>query len=241
MEATSFISTKVATKLLKVLTKVLKSNIDKRNQELVRINDIFGNFEELAKFYIQPNCQQVNPADELEDETISTIRAGIFETINKFFNRDIITRDGASQMFILADAGMGKTSLLMMLKLSHLMAFWPKDYQCHLLKLGATTLDDINKIENKTQTILLLDSLDEDSQCKKGGTSERLTRILEASSSFYRVIITCRTQFFPQTAESAFNTMGKYLLIIMIAPWIYLSLFTNDQVDAYMKSATLGV
>jgi hypothetical protein len=235
MEATSFISTKVATKLLKVLTKVLKSNIDQRNQELVKINDIFGNCEELAKFYIQPNCQQVNPADELEDETISSIRAGVFETINKFFNRDILTRDGASQMFILADAGMGKTSLMMMLKLSHLMSFWPKNYECKLLKLGATTLSDIGKIENKTQTILLLDSLDEDNQCKEGGTNNRLTKILEATSCFYRVIITCRTQFFPETAESAFNTMGKISFNNYDCPLVYLSLFTNEQVDAYLE------
>lgn len=235
MEATSFISTKVATKLLKILTKVLKSNVDKRNQELVRINDVFGDCEELAKFYIQPNCQQVNPADELEDETISSIRAGVFETINKFFHRDIFTRDGASQMFILADAGMGKTSLMMMLKLSHLMAFWPKNYQCQLLKLGATTLSDISKIENKTQTILLLDSLDEDNQCKQGGTNKRLTKILEATTSFYRVIITCRTQFFPETAESAFNTMGKISFNNYDCPLVYLSLFTNEQVDAYLE------
>mgnify|MGYP000641242839 CR=1 FL=1 len=235
MEATSFISTQMASKLLKLLTKILKSNIDKRNQELVRINDIFGDCEALAKFYIQPDCQQVNPADELEDETISSIRAGVFETIDKFFHRDILTRDGASQMFILADAGMGKTSLMMMLKLSHLMAFWPKDCQCQLLKLGPTTLNDINKIENKTQTILLLDSLDEDNQCKQGGTHNRLTKILEETTCFYRVIITCRTQFFPETAESAFNTMGKISFNNYDCPLIYLSLFTNNQVDSYLE------
>ncbi|AQM20606.1 MULTISPECIES: pentapeptide repeat-containing protein [Vibrio] len=234
METTSFISTKVATKLLKALTQVLKNSVDKRNKELVRINDVFGNCEELAKFYIQPDCQQVNPADELEDETISSIRAGVFETINKFFNRDIVTRDGASQMFILADAGMGKTSLLMMVKLSHLMAFWPKNYECKLLKLGATTLSDIDKIENKSQTVLLLDSLDEDTQCKQGGTIERLTKILEATSCFYRVVITCRTQFFPETAGSAFNTMGKISFNNYDCPLVYLSLFTDEQVDAYL-------
>ncbi|WP_299144025.1 pentapeptide repeat-containing protein [uncultured Vibrio sp.] len=201
---------------------------------MVRINDVFGNCEELAKFYIQPDCQQVNPADELEDETISSIRAGVFETINKFFNRDIVTRDGASQMFVLADAGMGKTSLLMMVKLSHLMAFWPKNYECKLLKLGSTTLSDIDKIENKSQTVLLLDSLDEDTQCKQGGTIERLTKILEATSCFYRVVITCRTQFFPETAESAFNTMGKISFNNYDCPLVYLSLFTDEQVDAYL-------
>ena len=235
MEATSFISTKISSKLFKLLTKSLKSSIDQRNKELVRINDVFGNCLELAKYYVQPSCQQVNPAHELEDETISTIRAEVFETINKFFHRDIVTRDGASQMFILADAGMGKTSLLMMIKLSHLMSFWPKDYQCQLLKLGEDTLTVINNIENKSKTILLLDSLDEDVQCKKGGTIERLTKILEATTHFYRVIITCRTQFFPETVDPAFNTLGKISFRNYDCPLIYLSLFTTSQVDSYLK------
>lgn len=235
MEPASFISTQSVAKLLSFLTKSIKSNIDKRNQELIRINDVFGNCLELAKFYIQPNCQQINPADEIEDETISSIRAEVFETINNFFHRDILTRDGASQMFILADAGMGKTSLLMMIKLSYLMSFWPRNYHCQLLKLGRETLNDIRKIENKSQTILLLDSLDEDPQCKQGGTSERLTKILEETTCFYRVIITCRTQFFPETAESAFNTLGKISFKNFDCPLIYLSLFTNEQVDSYLE------
>ncbi|MFT5592961.1 MAG: hypothetical protein ACI8SR_001327 [Oceanicoccus sp.] len=235
MEGTSFITTKLASSLLGRLTKILKNRSDSRNKELININDIFGDCESLAKFYIQPDCQQVNPADEIEDETISSIRAKVFKTINNFFDRKIINKDGGSQMFILADAGMGKTSLMMMLKLSHLMAFWPKEYNCELLKLGSNTLSDISKINNKSKTILLLDSLDEDVQCKQGGTIERLTKILEATTCFYRVIITCRTQFFPETAESAFNTIGKISFNNYECPLIYLSLFTDQQVDKYLQ------
>ena len=55
MGTTSFISTKVATELLKALTRVLKNNIDNRNSELIRINDVFGDCQVLAKFYIQPD------------------------------------------------------------------------------------------------------------------------------------------------------------------------------------------
>jgi hypothetical protein len=52
-------------------------------------------------------------------------------------------------MFILADAGMGKTSLLLMLKLGHLLSFWPKGYDCLLLKLGADTLERLDKHPNQ--------------------------------------------------------------------------------------------
>lgn len=235
MEPKTFISAKVASKLLHLLVKCLNKSFDNRNKELIRISDTFGNCIDLAQYYIQPNCQQVNPADELEDETISTLRAGVFKTVNEFFHRDIVTRDGASQMFILADAGMGKTSLLMMLKLTHLMSFWPKEYQCELLKLDGNTLDNIEKLENKSKTILLLDSLDEDPQCKDGETNARLTQILEVTTVFYRVIITCRTQFFPETLESAFKSLGKISFKNYDCPLIYLSLFTNEQVDLYLK------
>ena len=46
-------------------------------------------------------------------------------------------------MFILSDAGMGKTSLLLMLKLMHLTCFWPQKYSCQLFKLGDDTLQRV--------------------------------------------------------------------------------------------------
>jgi len=64
-------------------------------------------------------------------------------------------------LFILGDAGMGKTSLLLMLKLMDLGGFWPKKFTSYLHKLNEFTLETISKIENKKSTILLLDALDE--------------------------------------------------------------------------------
>lgn len=71
-------------------------------------------------------------------------------------------RGGHTQLFILSDAGMGKTSLLLMLKLAHLFSFWPKRYNCLLLKLGPDTLERLRAHPNKGDTVLLLDALDED-------------------------------------------------------------------------------
>ncbi|NQZ08802.1 MAG: pentapeptide repeat-containing protein [Algicola sp.] len=235
-EPVTFISSKSLGKLLKALTKAWNKITGDRKKELIRINDNFGNCEDLARYYIEPNCQQVNPADECEDEAISMLRTNVFSTVNEFLNRDIVARDtGASQMFILADAGMGKTSLLMILKLTHLMSFWPVGYKCELLKLGSDTLEQIEKINDKSNTLLLLDSLDEDPQCKKGGSRERLTKLLEQTKIFRRVIITCRTQFFPDTQNSAFGTLGKITFQNFGCPLFYLSLFNDKQVTTYLK------
>ena len=53
------------------------------------------------------------------------VKAEVFKTIDDFLKRDTIERDGRNQMFVLADAGMGKTSLFMMLKLTQLSWVFP--------------------------------------------------------------------------------------------------------------------
>ena len=236
---TTYISAKTLPKLLKPLVKVLKDKQDARQQAIIHIGDHFGNPEALAEFYIEPNGQNINPADEIEDDAISSSRQPIFDTINNFLNRKIANNnDGLNQLFILADAGMGKTSLLMILKLSHLMTFWPTGYQCTLLKLGPSTLSDIDNIKDKSNTLLLLDSLDEDPSCREGKTEARLIAVLDASKHFKRVIITCRTQFFPDESnqsKSVFHKPGKVSVGNYSSPLTYLSLFDETQVNSYLK------
>ncbi len=46
----------------------LKSIRNQRKDEITHLGDIFGDPEELAKFYIEPHCQHANPANEHEEE-----------------------------------------------------------------------------------------------------------------------------------------------------------------------------
>lgn len=145
---------------IKPLVKKLKTIRDDRIDEINRIAGTFGDPKDLARYYVEPKCQHYNPADHHEDEEpISFVKTPVFTTINDFLNREVIMRNGCTQMFILADAGMGKTSLLVMLKLTHLLKFWPSDYDCLLLKLGPDTMEVIRNHENKANTVLLLDAL----------------------------------------------------------------------------------
>ncbi|TAK62912.1 hypothetical protein [Methylobacter sp.] len=223
----------ISAKLIKPLYKKLTQIWETRDKEFDVISDIFGDPRTLAQYYIQPDCQQHNPTDYDEDSICSFVRSGIFKTINYFLERDTVERDGRNQMFVLADAGMGKTSLFLMLKLSQMLSFWPKDYDCLLLKLSENTLERISTQPNKAKTVLLLDALDED-PLARGRIADRLQEILEASTNFRHVLISCRTQFFPDTGLDSFGRPGRVVVGAYTCPMIFLSLFDDSQVHSYL-------
>jgi len=226
-----FVSVANVAKLFELLTRLR----DARRHELGRIGDVFGDPEELARYYVEPKCQHHNPADRHEDqEPVSQVRAPAFEVINDFLRGDFTPLgDGRTQMFILSDAGMGKTSLLMMIRLMHLMAFWPRGYDCLLLKLGEDTLQRLAEHKDKAHTVLLLDALDED-PLAWAAIGSRLVALLDATTQFRRVILSCRTQFFPETGSDAFGRPGRVEVGGYTCPMVFLSLFDDAQVDAYL-------
>lgn len=225
----------ISPKWIKPLFKKLVKLRDTRQKELNVIGTIFGDPLELAKFYIEPHCQHINPADEDEEEPISVVTSPVFKTINMFLNGEFSNRgDGRSQMLVLADAGMGKTSLLLMFKLSHITSFFPRNTDCQLFKLGKSTMMDIKNIEQPTKTILLLDALDEDPEAWDDFRG-RLLEILRNTSTFKRVIISCRTQFFPNNEIDPFKRIGKIKIGGYVCPMIFLSLFNDESVNNYLN------
>ena len=229
--ATSFISAS----WLKPLWKKLKGIRGEREEEIQRITNDFVDPHELARFYVEPSCQHHNPADHQEDrEPRSAVKSPVFKTVSDFLEGDYAVTDGGrNQMFVLSDAGMGKTSLLVMLKLTQLTHFWPQPYHCELFKLGADTLTRVKKLTAPGSTVLLLDALDEDVTAW-GKLDQRVLEILTHTSQFRRVIISCRTQFFPETAADSFANPGRVKLGGFTCPMIFLSLFDNGQVEEYL-------
>jgi len=216
------------------LYKKLKHNQKKRIKELDEINDImYGDPLELAKYYVEPNCQEINPADRYEEDFLVSSEP-IYKKITEFLRAKKLDQPGNNQMFILSDAGMGKTSLLVMLKLLHLTSFWPKNTTWVLKILGKEALEKIKEIENKRKAILLLDALDEDPEIY-GREKERLMEVLKATRNFYRVIITCRTQFFPEVERSPFERPGLISVGGYVCPVKYLSLFDDKKVELYLR------
>ena len=220
-------------KWISSLWKQLNAKRKKREAELEHINNsvLYSDPLDLAKVYVEPSCQEVNPADR-HDEDHFLSKQPLFQMISKFLAMKSY-QQGNNQLFVLSDAGMGKTSSLVMMKLINLTNFWPNEYACHLEKLGRDTLDNLNKIENKRKTILLLDSLDEDPTAYER-VEERLLEILNATKTFSKVIITCRTQFFPNHETDPLEVPGRIKIGPFICPSKYLSVFEDSQVEAYL-------
>lgn len=230
--SSTFASGKLIVPLFKSLLRIRKQ----REDTITAIGNQFDDPMELARFYIEPRCQHYNPADSDEDkEVIAPITSPVFEIVNEFFNKEGVSLTGGhNQQLILADAGMGKTALLVMLKLFHWSNFWPSKYTCELLKLGTNSLKKIDAIPDRANTILLLDSLDEDPRAWNR-LNDRLIEILDATNNFKRVIISCRTQFFPDGENDPFKRLGKLELGGYVCPMFYLSPFSDIQVDIYLR------
>ena len=112
----------------------------------------------------------------------------------------------------------------------------------HLIPLGVPGLQErIRKIEKPGETVLLLDAFDEDTEAIKDHV-QRLHQIMKWTRAFDRVVITCRTQFFPRDEEIPVETG-----IIKVGPRgageapqftfykLYLSPFSDEQVQRYLK------
>ncbi len=215
-----------------------------RHQELQGIEKDFANIpelEQLARLYIEPRCQHTNPADHDEDEPKRVVREAVHDWFNGFledgFQRDrFLVQDGRNTVFVLSDAGMGKSSLLMMLKLTHLSRVWPKGRQFKLMKLGPQTVDILDRLGDRGETVLMLDALDEDPSAW-GRIEERLVELLGATKNFRQVILTCRTQFFPTNSQAAIEKPNKIEVGGYVCNLIYLSPFNDEQVEEYLRRA----
>nr|VFK78593.1 MAG: Formylglycine-generating enzyme, required for sulfatase activity, contains SUMF1/FGE domain [Candidatus Kentron sp. SD] len=223
-------------KLLPLERKLAFGIQDEQTEELREIGDTFGlSFFDLTKYYIPLYCQDHDPTDHAEEgEPISDVKIPVFSAINAFLkgNRQP-SNNGDRQMFVLSGAGMGKTSLLVMIKLSHITAFWPRGYHCLLLKIGEDTLARVAEQADQANTVLLLDALDED-PLAWGNTRERLLAIIAATGNYYRVIISCHPRLLLEVDSDIFDGSGRIRIDRHICPMIFLAPFDDGQVSRYL-------
>ena len=191
----------------------------------------------LERCYVIPDVQDFNPPDEMNSPSLIVSRQPAFQVVDEFVARPSLTEIGQRCLFVLGDAGMGKTSLLLMLARRYLSSRPSNGYECVLLKLGADTLDRIAAIPQPARTLLLLDSLDEDSAAHDHlqGAEGRLLELLPRLVQFHRILLTCRTQFFPETSRHLTTLAGHFVVGAYECPLKYLSLFNDAQVEQYLR------
>lgn len=206
----------------------------KRKEVINELALSFDNPETLGKEYIQPDCQAINPLDINDWESDYVDREPIFDNIEYFIKSTKYDRRH-NQLFVLADAGMGKTSFLVMLKYLSIMKLklFSTKYDYVIFKLNDDTLDKIKNIKNVTEKVLLLDALDEDKKAIED-FEERVCDILRETRPFKRVIITCRTQFFPLEKDILRNN-GLIDIYDNRCKAVYLSPFSDSQAHEFLK------
>jgi hypothetical protein len=197
----------------------------------------FQQIERGLKYYIWPECQSVDPSQSDEARNVIAVHNDLCSTLDRMLRQDAVYK----HFILLADSGMGKTSFLLNYFARHLHKL-RKPHQMELVPLNVPGLKErLDKINNKNDTVLLLDAFDEDTEAIKDHAS-RLAQIMAYTRDFYRILITCRTQFFPRDEEIPVETgilksgpreLGEGPQYIFYK--IYLSPFNEEQVSLYLK------
>lgn len=197
--------------------KLKFSNLDSRTKKAI-------------KCYIPTRAQITDPCDQDSDNN-----AASFELL-PFFLAEF--KNSETQYFmLLADSGMGKTTFLLKLYFVYRKKIFKK-YRVVFFSLSQpNVIKKIKKIKHKSRTILLLDCLDEDRNAMDD-YSKRIQELCDVTELFHKVIITCRTQFFPDSDSEPQETgrikVGVGNKNIEFEKY-YLSHFNNEEIDLYLN------
>ena len=231
----------LAEEWIPILVRKLKKIRAQKKGEFDRLVDMTSGTdpEHLAEFYIEPDIQLKDPATHRDSTWVVDAKREPFRPhINLFLENECTIKEGQHVLFLLGGAGMGKTTALVMLYMSQFCEFWPGSVRFEILKLGKSTLEDLKKIENPTKTVLLLDSLDED-PLAYDNVDERLKEVLDATRKFRHVLLTCRTQFFPDPSSETAGLLSERFAQLVVAGYecnlMYMAPFSKEQSKHYLQ------
>lgn len=196
------------------------------------------NRKAIAKHYIDTRAQDIDPCefDEIRENNGNYIS----QPLIPFFCDDAFKSSSQGKYYlVLADSGMGKTTFLLRLYRKCLFnRTLRKRLSIKLIPLSQDNcLRSIERIQNQEKTILLLDALDENGKAIKDYESF-FADLLRVTEGFNKIIITCRTQFFPNRATEPIETgrirvgTGKKKEEIIKK---YISPFCDEEVKLYLK------
>lgn len=150
-----------------------------------------------TKYFIPTQCQSKSPTEGSEINRDTEPREPLIPYFLRIFEKD---KDDYVFM-VLADSGMGKTTFMINLYDTYRRRL-AKKYKIRLFPFNAGVDEEIEKIseEERKETILLLDGLDEDPQAIEQ-PNERIATLFKKVSHFQTVVITCRTQFFAREED----------------------------------------
>jgi hypothetical protein len=225
-------------------TRLLAFISEARNRQILMARISQGSYDketilQSTRFYIRPKCSNIDPAQEEEvRQALMATRESLFEKIDYFIDHDSSKR----HLLILADSGTGKTSFVLNYYAYSLRRRMRKAPNLFLVYLGFKDADErLRQHEHKNETIVFLDALDEDTRAIENHRM-RIRELMDICRDYRRVIITCRTQFFPSDEEVPIET-GVAILGPRKAGekgvyefWkLYLSPFDDSDINRYLQ------
>ena len=215
-----------------VITKKVKSM---KSRTELKMYFLENDLKDL-RYYIATCGQKEDPCEKDE------IKDGISENRQKlmpYFIKKVICKNKGNRYYIiLADSGMGKSTFLRKLYIKYNSRLFNKK---QMIIYPLSNDRDLKEIKDKTdaekiKTVLLLDALDEDDFAIKN-YQKRMKEILKAIDGYYKVIISCRTQFF-LNQNSELEETGQVELSSKLKSRkfkkIYLSPFSDKDVKKYL-------
>ncbi|MDE2252691.1 MAG: hypothetical protein KGL42_00230 [Betaproteobacteria bacterium] len=189
--------------------------------------------------YIVPDATNVDPANEDDLRTFAFVRENIFVALDR-----ALSSPDKTHLMILADSGMGKTTLLLNFFARELDKRKSQRREVAIVPLGRPDADaQIKAIANKRSTILLLDALDEDTLAITD-YKKRLHDVMELAADFKGVMVSCRTQFFENDQAVPTSTgIARVAQKRAGSPGvhhfhrIFLAPFSEGQVSLYIERA----
>lgn len=239
-----FVLTPFVFRSITPVTRLCSTWNEARNRKILTERLSLGSYDketirQSTKYYINPKCSNIDPAQEEEiRQALMATRESLFDKIDYFIDHDSSKR----HLLILADSGTGKTSFMLNYYAYNLRRRGRKSQNLFLVHLGLKDADNqIQEHKDKNETIIFLDALDEDTKAIEDHR-KRIVDLMEICRDFKRVIITCRTQFFPNDEEMPVETG-----IARLGPrkagekgiyefWkLYLSPFDDRDINLYLQ------
>jgi hypothetical protein len=192
---------------------------------------------EATNHFVEQDCSNLDPAKELDLRS----SVGVQESVVKVVERELQSGN-TSHILILADSGMGKTTLMLNLLSRDLARGEGRCLGMVTISLAwGDALPRIAAIGRKYERILLLDAFDEDPHAISDHV-KRLAELMQAARDFAAVVVTCRTQFFTRDEE-----IPRDVGVIRIEPRpagqdqamtfrkLYLKPYNREQVSEYLR------
>ncbi len=215
---------------LRTLEETFMKERKRKQSPLIEVGLDLDEIEQLLARYVEPLCRYHDHGGNLGKSSCAA-----FDAINLYLGEGVdSSRRGGNQMWILGDHGIGKSSLLRLLKVVCELKYRSGALRFQYSILGPDSLDVLGRIEEPETTILLLDGFDE-AHSPGSDDRDRALQLLEATERFCRVFIACDNRGFAQGVSDRSKGDGDGRIGDFECLTMVLLEFVEEQIDLYLN------